>query len=62
MLTLLPLKNLFASGSQILTGQVSSERASIRCSTTEVSIFPFSVNLDNFIGIKELSAMLSWAK
>ncbi len=51
-LTLLPLKNLLASGSQTLTGQASSERASLRCSITVVSIFPFSVNLVNFMAMK----------
>jgi hypothetical protein len=48
-LMLLPLKNRLASGTHTLTGQANSERASLRCSTATVSIFPFSVNLVNLI-------------
>ena len=44
-----------------LTGQARSDRTSLRCSTTVLSIVPFSLKVVYFIAIEGISAMLKWA-
>jgi hypothetical protein len=55
MFELRPLKNLLASGSQMLTGQDITLRVSLRFST-KVSIF--FVSIQSFLQFRNLSAML----
>jgi len=64
ILVLRPLKNLFAAGSQILTGQERSIRASLRCSI-KVSIVYISFNgpsIYKFIGNVNLDRLVYLGK